>query len=88
MGGRHKRRMYTGTYIYHQKYIPFLTRVAAFRESAPSMKSCITRIAIFETIVKMPIISHPLLEAKSRQITRDNRICLSAKYRKLRWLLC
>lgn len=52
------------------------------RDSVFSMNSSITGVAISETIAKIPIISNLLFGGEINRGARDNRLCLSAKYRK------
>lgn len=68
--------------MYIIRNIPHIIQVAALRDSVLSLKCSIMRIAISETIAKMSIFSNPLLGSEDKHVARDNRICLSAKYRK------
>lgn len=61
MGGRHKRRVYTGTCLCHQEYYTFYHQSSSLERFCRLMKASITTIAISESIVKMPNMSNFLL---------------------------
>lgn len=62
--------------------IPFLIRVAALRDCVFSMNSSIAGVASSEAIARMLINSNHLFRGEINRGARDNRLCLSAKYRK------
>lgn len=76
-GMRHKRHEQV-----HISLETFIIIAAALRNFGLSMKSSVTRIAVSETIVKMPVVSNILMAGEDKHVVRDSRLYLSAKYRK------